>query len=338
MNELITIIIPVYKVEHCISKCIDSVISQTYSNWELILIDDGSPDESGTICDQYAEKDARIKVLHVDNGGPSKARNVGLDVATGVYVCFIDSDDWVEPTYLEHLYSGLQKKGIGIVIGGHIKENGESHYLKVAGTESYDATNMRQIFTDKQLVHWGYTVSKLYKLCVLKQHSLKFHPEIRYCEDLLFFLSYLYYVDWAKFIPELDYHYIAPVSGSSLIISYNSFESEYIAYKQCLDALNRIALKFSASEKELELSYNWMSYMLTRSIKTIYRPGMNYFPFKQRYLTLLLIPKEDIVFASNHNANLIFIDKLVLFCLRNDCCGLANIILSVFFYLRYKLR
>ena len=117
MNELVTIIIPVYKVEHCISKCIDSVISQTYSNWELILIDDGSPDASGTICDQYAEKDTRIKVLHVDNGGPSKARNVGLDVATGVYVCFIDSDDWVCSNYLQNFHLD-ESDGIDLVIQG----------------------------------------------------------------------------------------------------------------------------------------------------------------------------------------------------------------------------
>ena len=101
--ELISIIVPVYKAEKHLSECIDSIISQTYENFELILIDDGSPDNSGKICDEYAEKDKRIRAIHKENGGVSSARNTGLDNASGEYITFIDSDDFVDKQYLEKL-------------------------------------------------------------------------------------------------------------------------------------------------------------------------------------------------------------------------------------------
>ena len=95
MNEMISVIIPVYKVQDYLPKCIESVLQQTYHNLEIILVDDGSPDKCGKICDSYARKDERIRVVHKTNGGLASARNAGLECATGDYVCFIDSDDWI---------------------------------------------------------------------------------------------------------------------------------------------------------------------------------------------------------------------------------------------------
>lgn len=103
-NILISIIIPCYKVEIYLSKCINSIIEQTYKNLEIFLVDDGSPDNSGKICDNYAKKDCRIKVIHKQNGGLSDARNVAIDVSTGEYIIFVDSDDFVAPDYVETLY------------------------------------------------------------------------------------------------------------------------------------------------------------------------------------------------------------------------------------------
>lgn len=98
-NLLITIIVPVYKVEPYIKRCLDSIINQTYQKLEIILVDDGSPDDCGKICDEYAERDNRIKVIHKENGGISSARNAALDIMAGDYVMFVDSDDWVEPDF-----------------------------------------------------------------------------------------------------------------------------------------------------------------------------------------------------------------------------------------------
>lgn len=106
-NPLISVIVPVYKVEEFLSKCVDSILAQTYTNLEVFLVDDGSPDNCGKMCDDYAKKDSRIKVIHKENGGLSDARNVAIDVATGEYITFVDSDDYVAPTYVEELYNNI---------------------------------------------------------------------------------------------------------------------------------------------------------------------------------------------------------------------------------------
>ncbi len=111
----ITVIVPVYKVEEYLPTCVDSILSQTFEDFELILIDDGSPDNCGAICDNYARKDQRIKVIHQENQGLSGARNSGLDIATGAYMTFIDSDDAVTDAYLEKLFELIQKENADIV-------------------------------------------------------------------------------------------------------------------------------------------------------------------------------------------------------------------------------
>jgi len=113
-NDLISIIIPVYKVEKYLKKCVDSILRQTYKNIEIILVDDGSPDECGKICDKYAKLDDRIKVIHKENGGLSDARNVGIAVSSGKYITFVDSDDYVELDYIEYLYDLIIKYNVNI--------------------------------------------------------------------------------------------------------------------------------------------------------------------------------------------------------------------------------
>lgn len=108
MNELVSVIVPVYNVEKYLSKCIDSILNQTYSNLELILVDDGSTDESGRICDEYAAKDDRIRVIHKENGGQGSARNMALDVMTGEFVAFVDSDDYIELNMFEKMVDAAQ--------------------------------------------------------------------------------------------------------------------------------------------------------------------------------------------------------------------------------------
>lgn len=116
MNDKISIIIPVYKVEAYLKECLDSVVGQTYKNLEIILIDDGSPDNSGNMCDEYAQNDLRIKVIHKQNGGLSSARNAGLEIATGEYVCFIDSDDVIDERYIEILHSMCIENNVDVAV------------------------------------------------------------------------------------------------------------------------------------------------------------------------------------------------------------------------------
>lgn len=116
MDSLISVIIPVFKVETFLPRCIESIRNQTYQNIEIILVDDGSPDRCPEICDNYAEKDARVQVIHKKNGGLSDARNAGINVANGEYICFVDSDDYIQPTMVEHLASAVENTGVKLVI------------------------------------------------------------------------------------------------------------------------------------------------------------------------------------------------------------------------------
>ncbi len=125
-ENLISVIVPVYKVELYLKKCVDSLLNQTYKNLEIILVDDGSPDNCPKICDEYAKKDNRIKVIHKKNGGLSSARNAGLDIAKGDYIAFVDSDDYVHSDYINKLYNQVKKDGSSLAICGVqiVNENG----------------------------------------------------------------------------------------------------------------------------------------------------------------------------------------------------------------------
>ncbi|MBR2883464.1 MAG: glycosyltransferase family 2 protein [Clostridia bacterium] len=124
--DLVSIIVPVYNVEKYIHQCIDSIINQTYKNIEIILVDDGSPDNCGKICDEYAEKDSRIKVIHKENGGLSDARNHGIDAATGDWLMFVDSDDWLHNHTVEKLHDAVNRYGVSVSICNYKETSGES--------------------------------------------------------------------------------------------------------------------------------------------------------------------------------------------------------------------
>ena len=112
--DLISVIVPIYKVEPYLDRCVRSIVGQTYENLEIILVDDGSPDNCPDICDDWAAKDSRIRVIHKENGGLSDARNAGLEIATGAYIAFVDSDDWVSPDFVNAMHRAVQKSGAEI--------------------------------------------------------------------------------------------------------------------------------------------------------------------------------------------------------------------------------
>ena len=140
MTEKITVIVPVYNVENYLEKCLDSLINQTYKNLEIIVINDGSTDNSGEICQEYAQKDNRIVYIEKENGGLSEARNVGLDKMTGSYVTFIDSDDWVELDYVEILYKKIIEYQADIAVGNYYSynEDEETYYFHIYGDSYYE--------------------------------------------------------------------------------------------------------------------------------------------------------------------------------------------------------
>lgn len=134
-EKLLSVIVPVYKVEPYLHRCVDSIRNQTYKHLQIILVDDGSPDRSGEICDEYAEMDARIIVVHQKNGGASAARNKGLQYAEGNYVAFVDSDDWIAPTMYETLVRMIERNDLDMARCGitEINSKGEEHVLNWGG-------------------------------------------------------------------------------------------------------------------------------------------------------------------------------------------------------------
>ena len=134
MEELISVVVPVYNVEKYIDKCINSIINQTYKNLEIILVDDGSPDNCGNICDEYAKKDNRIIVIHKENGGVSSARNIGIKNAKGKWITFVDSDDWIENDYVEKLSKiGIQNKAEVVLCGYNRINNNDKQPINAIG-------------------------------------------------------------------------------------------------------------------------------------------------------------------------------------------------------------
>lgn len=133
MDKLLTVIVPVYKVEAYLEKCVDSILEQTYSKLELILVDDGSPDKCPKLCDEYKKKDSRVKVIHKENGGQGSARNMGIDIAQGDYIAFVDSDDYIEPNMYEIMIEALERTGSDMSFCGFFSHSG----LRIAESSSF---------------------------------------------------------------------------------------------------------------------------------------------------------------------------------------------------------
>lgn len=184
-TPLISVIVPVYRVEKYLERCVKSILSQTYKNLEVILVDDGSPDQCPAICDACAERDARVKVIHQENKGLSGARNAGIDAASGEYLAFVDSDDYVSPHFIEELYQLLQDTGCAIgqcrfsyVKGDGLVEEGDSAFCIYRG-ESL----MEQLYGPEEkatcfVVAWN----KLYRAELFKETGIRY-PEGRIHED-----------------------------------------------------------------------------------------------------------------------------------------------------------
>lgn len=154
MNEIVSVIVPIYDVEDYLSKCVDSIINQTYKNLEIILVDDGGKDKCPEICDEYAGKDSRIKVIHKKNGGLSDARNAGIDIAKGEYLVFIDSDDWVETTMVEHLLDACKKYNVKLAAcGRYITDGTVINGTAYEGTEGVYSSEeaLNEILSGKSL-------------------------------------------------------------------------------------------------------------------------------------------------------------------------------------------
>ncbi len=214
LKELISIIVPVYNVEKYVNRCIESILQQSYKYIEIILIDDGSTDNSGKICDEWAKKDKRIIVIHKKNGGVSSARNLGLDIAKGEYIGFVDSDDYIDERMFELLINKLLETESDMCFcNGYYVENTKKAKMNLNYNDISDKrTIMQKMFENN---HANFAVwNKLIKKDCLKQ--LRFNLEISIYEDALFNFEYLDRINKIAFVKECLYFYDVSRESSTL--------------------------------------------------------------------------------------------------------------------------
>lgn len=204
--ELVSVVIPVYNCEKYLPKCVNSVLCQTYGNLELLLIDDGSPDGAGKLCDEYGKKDRRVRVFHKENQGVSAARRMGVHQASGRYVAFIDSDDYVDPDYLEILMKRILETGADMVCENCVDEGQaiwENPRIEAPASLTVFEDMMEEYFRKKRFTHvvWG----KVFRKEILDQAV---YAEQRYAEDIYMMLSCLRVCRRVELLTEAGYHYV----------------------------------------------------------------------------------------------------------------------------------
>lgn len=227
---MISIIMPVYNKYNYLMKSINSIINQTYKDFELIIVDDGSSDGSEKLCDEFAQKDQRIKVIHLKNAGVSNARNVGLDNAKGKYLQFIDSDDYVDEDMLEKLYDKATQYDVDIVISGITKVNHDYEVLnetlpQLTGVKSKN--EMLENFASEQRSTgiYGCVSNKFIKRDIVEKFKLRFDTKIKLAEDLDFYLKLYEHISSIYFYDTSFYYYIQNAANSS---TSEDFKHDYL--------------------------------------------------------------------------------------------------------------
>lgn len=245
-NPLVSVVMPVYNVEKYLRKSIDSVLTQTYKHFELIIVNDGSPDESGTIADSYAKKDNRIKVIHKENGGLSDARNIGMENASGKYVYFIDSDDYIEEKLLETCVNLAEINDAEVVIFGfHVDlldadENMVDTQIIKHHFSIYDKSELKNIELNQNILSMiCYAWNKLYNLEYLKRNNYRFTKGLSLVEDIVFNSPVLSRVNRLVVCDLPLYHYISRQRETLVKKFYNnSYELHVMKMNSMLKLLN----------------------------------------------------------------------------------------------------
>ena len=233
----ISVIIPVYNVEQYLSKCLDSVVNQTYKNIEIICVNDGSTDNCSAILDEYKNRDERIKIINQENGGLAAARNTGLQNASGEFIYFLDSDDWISPDLLESALVAIQNANADVAMFDVYNVYGENSYVPVNRVSKFVKAHNTNVLRykedanirDLQCMVW----SKLYRRSYLVEHNLQFIERMRFGEDVPFWFALLYSNPKIVFIGKPLYFYRK--RGTSLTAkTYDLIDKQWNIYQECI--------------------------------------------------------------------------------------------------------
>lgn len=285
----ISIIVPVYKSEQYLPKCIESILAQTFTDFELILVDDGSPDESGKLCDVYAQKDMRIRVIHQQNAGVSAARNAGLMCATGKYIMFCDSDDWVAPEWCQCLYNAMKVPNVVIAMCGYREWKGDI-VTQTCNLSKTDSTMKLSELFAKPLP--GAPWNKIYNRERIVEYNITFPDGISYGEDLRFLLTYLetYNGDNAVYLSSSilnNYRIVDESLSHKCIKDYWRLEKDVIKLR--LKVASAHNTDFEKCREEL---YCYYYRLFCCSIKHLFSPK-NDLPYSKKYKELNEIIRSE---------------------------------------------
>lgn len=264
MNEspLISVVVPVYRAEKFLCQCLDSILAQTYKNLEVILVDDSSPDNCGKICDEYARKDNRVRVIHQSNQGVSAARNAGLASATGEYIGFVDSDDYIEPDMYEYLYGLITKDNASVAMcntcedeGYHTKQQIEQPYVLISASDIFEHGSI-----------WAYVWNKLYRRDFIA--DLRFDTTNSYGEDLFFNFELMKTKAFVALGNQAKYHYCCKYSEKGLTKNFlPKYLKKIVLMDECLEYAkqhNLTTFYRRASNAQLVHAAKWL-YQIARA-------------------------------------------------------------------------
>lgn len=284
----VSVIVPVYKAESYLHKCIDSILQQSFRDFELILVDDGSPDASGRICDEYAKIDQRVSVVHKSNGGVSSARQKGLNMAKGDYVIFVDSDDWVEPDYLSELYNKALRESADMVICDFYEiERGEKNRVDC----SFEFVSSDELVKSLFCGFRCFCMNKLVRRSAFTDNSIEFPLDISIGEDMYVMVSLFKAGIIPVYLNRALYNYTIDVNANSLSrnFSLNHYRDtlrmldlfrklmkEHIYYNVCEDyIIHRLVSRcfygqlFSSKEFKNEMSKYKKNILRNSNIATL---------------------------------------------------------------------
>lgn len=301
MNPKISVIVPVYNVEKYLCSCIDSILAQTFTDFELLLIDDGSRDKSGEICDEYANKDCRVKVFHKENGGVSSARNLGIDESKGEYLFFVDSDDIISSFYIEMFVNYIKKNDSVCVV---CKYTNRLSLLKnqidsIKTKEMTSSEFLDEIWISEGKLD-GYLWNKMFKRKILIDLNIRFDEKVSIWEDMLFVVEYFVNISTVVFADAVLYYYRDTMNsavkqhGTSkkiekifVCLKMLRLDNDSILYRQRLNGILSDCL-FSLF-KDILLRKK-QSFVSTRNIFSgqYLNNGIAYLTYKNRLLIYLL--------------------------------------------------
>ena len=317
MHPSVSIIVPVYGVEKYLDRCVESLVKQTLTDIEIILVDDGSPDNCPRMCDDWAHRDSRIKVIHKSNAGQGFARNSGIEIATGEYIAFVDSDDYMEPDTYATLYSEAINNGYDAVFNGYAYHNPDGSVVnKAISDRTYCGPDAIKQYISDLLIDDDIVVSVcmgIYRSQIINKHSISFLSERRlYSEDLLFNLDFVHSVSSIRCLPKAFYHYCFNGQSFSITIDNNKINSCFNLYAHIIKKLetfnmsnlNQIAMIYLLNQMVVILK----NIMLANSSLSEKRLATNiifdFSDWKQIYTSL------------KHVDNISMLKQILLWCIR----------------------